>query len=117
MAKIIAPNKKFNGKRAGVAFVDGHAETDDESTIRYFVKHGYKVEGKAKKADPAPKAPEVHDAATDPLAGLSVEELRAHAAENDIDLGGARTKAEIRSAIAAAVPVADSPADSDPVNI
>ena len=30
MAKIIAPNEKFNGKRAGVAFVDGHAETDDE---------------------------------------------------------------------------------------
>src|SRR5699024_12824353 len=102
---------ELNAKPAGVAFVDGHAATDGEPTIRYFAKHGYKGEGKAKKADPAPTAPEVHDAATDPLAGLNVEELRAHAAERDIDLGGARTKAEIRSAIAAAVPVADSPQD------
>ena len=112
MAKIIAPNQKFNGKRAGVAFVDGKAETDDESVIRYFVKHGYSVEGKAKKAERAPEAPKVADEATDKLAGLNVEELRAHAAENDIDLGGARTKAEIRDAIAAAVPVAESPADA-----
>lgn len=112
MAKIIAPNQKFNGKRAGVAFVDGKAETDDESTIRYFAKHGYKVEGKAKKAERAPEPPRTEDPATDPLAGLSVEELRAHAAESDIDLGGARTKAEIRDAIAAAAPVADSPADA-----
>ena len=112
MAKIIAPNKKFNGKRAGVAFVDGQAETDDESAIRYFVKHGYKVEGKAKKASPAPEPPKVEDPATDPLAGLSVEELRAHAAQNEIDLGGARTKAELRDAIKAATPVADSPADA-----
>lgn len=112
MAKIIAPNQKFNGKRAGVAFVDGQAETDDESVIRYFVKHGYTVEGKAKKAERTPEAPKVDDPATDKLAGLNVEELRAHAAENDIDLGGARTKAEIRDAIAAAVPVADSPADA-----
>lgn len=112
MAKIIAPNKEFNGKRAGVAFVDGHAETDDESTIRYFAKHGYTVEGKAKKPARASEPPKVEDEATDPLAGLNVEELRAHAAENDIDLGGARTKAEIRDAIAAGAPVADSPADA-----
>jgi hypothetical protein len=112
MAKIIAPNQKFTGKRAGVAFVDGKADTDDESAIRYFATHGYKVEGKAKKAAPKPPPAKPEDPATDPLAGLNVEELRAHAAENDIDLGGARTKAEIRDAIAAAAPVADSPADA-----
>lgn len=113
MAKIIAPNDKFNGKRAGVAFVDGKAETDDESAIRYFAKHGYKVEGKAKKAPrTAPAVPKVEDAATDPLAGLTVEDLRALAAEQDIDLGEATKKDDIKAVIAAAVPVADSALDA-----
>lgn len=50
MAKITAPNKEFTGKRGQVAFVDGEAETDDPTMISYFRRHGYKVEGDAKKA-------------------------------------------------------------------
>lgn len=44
MAKIIAPNEGFTGKRGNVAFVDGKAETDDPSMVSYFRRHGYKVE-------------------------------------------------------------------------
>lgn len=112
MAKIIAPNKEFTGKRAGVAFVDGKAETDEESAIRYFSKHGYKVEGYEKpEPQSAQEAPRVEDKALDPLAGLNVEELRAYAAENDIDLGGASKKDDIKGVILASAPFADSPQD------
>ena len=109
MAKILAPNTKFNGKRAGIAFVDGVGESDDSGVIRYFSKHGYKVDGQSK--DGGKRATSVKDEATDPLAGLTVEQLREHAAVNGIDLGDARTKAELRDAIKAATPVADSPQD------
>lgn len=58
MAKITAPNEEFTGKRGQVAFVDGKAGTDDPSMIAYFKRHGYEVEGDAKKAaaKPAKKA-------------------------------------------------------------
>ena len=112
MAKILAPNEKFTGKRAGIPFIDGKAETDDDSAIRYFAKHGYKVEGYKRKAPkPAPQAPKAEDAATDPLAGLTVDDLKALAAEQDIDLGDAKYKDDIKAVIAAAAPVADSPQD------
>lgn len=117
MAKIIAPNSKFNGKRAGIAFVDGVAHTDDEGAARYFAKHGYKVEGKPKKAPRTQSAPKVHDEATDPFAAFTVEQLRTYAADNGIDLGDATKKDDIKAAIlAGAAAVADEVPEADSVD-
>jgi hypothetical protein len=43
MAVIQAPNKGYNGISAGVKFVNGEAECDDEFLIRWFRTHGYGV--------------------------------------------------------------------------
>lgn len=44
MAKIIAPNKKYNGETASVIFVDGVGETADTYLLSWFHEHGYTVE-------------------------------------------------------------------------
>lgn len=44
MAKIIAPNKKYNGETASVIFVDGVGETADIYLLSWFREHGYTVE-------------------------------------------------------------------------
>ena len=44
MAKITTPVKGFTGTVVGVVFVDGVGETDDQSAITYFTRHGYGVE-------------------------------------------------------------------------
>lgn len=44
MAKIIAPNKKYNGETASVIFVDGVGETADTYLLSWFCEHGYTVE-------------------------------------------------------------------------
>ena len=53
MAKIIAKNEEFTGKRGNVAFVDGVGECDDSNMLAYFRRHGYKVEA-SKSAKPSP---------------------------------------------------------------
>ncbi|WP_453992118.1 hypothetical protein [Bacillus nitroreducens] len=52
MAKITAPNKGYTGISAGVAFVNGEAETNDKWLIAWFKNKGYEVEDnkKSKKA-------------------------------------------------------------------
>lgn len=42
--KIYAPVNEFNGWRNNVRFVNGVAETDDPSAIKWFETHGYKCE-------------------------------------------------------------------------
>ncbi|MFF9704098.1 hypothetical protein ACF1FE_23405 [Streptomyces griseofuscus] len=50
MAVIRTPVKGFNGPGvAGLQFVDGQAETDDPAVIAYAERHGYDVEGTAKR--------------------------------------------------------------------
>ena len=51
MAKVIAPNKEYNGVSAGVRFVNGEAECSDSWTIKWFKKHGYRVEETAEQPD------------------------------------------------------------------
>lgn len=67
MAKvtITAPNSQFNGKRAGIGFVDGKAEVDVDAkdaaartTLDWFSRHGYKVSGAPKTMNLA-DAPDV----------------------------------------------------------
>ena len=43
MAKIIAPNKAYNGISASVPFVKGIGETADAHLIEWFRTHGYEV--------------------------------------------------------------------------
>lgn len=43
MAKIIAPNKAYNGVSASVPFIKGVGETADAHLIEWFRTHGYKV--------------------------------------------------------------------------
>lgn len=44
MAKIIAPNKQYAGISAGVLFVNGEGETDNEYLMNWFERKGYRVE-------------------------------------------------------------------------
>lgn len=52
MAKIFAPNEKYNGVSATVRFINGVGETENEHLIGWFESKGYKVEKtpKARKA-------------------------------------------------------------------
>lgn len=43
MAKIIAPNKAYNGISASVPFVEGVGETSDARLLEWFRTHGYEV--------------------------------------------------------------------------
>ena len=44
MSKIFAPNKQFSGLRAGISFVNGVSETEDEYLKSWFKENGYQVE-------------------------------------------------------------------------
>ena len=44
MAKIYAPNEEYTGVSAGVYFVKGVGETEDDHLIEWFKEKGYKVE-------------------------------------------------------------------------
>lgn len=44
MTKIYAPNKRYTGLIAGVSFIDGVGETDNQYLISWFEEKGYEVE-------------------------------------------------------------------------
>jgi len=44
MAKIIAPNKRYNGISASVQFKEGVGYTDNPRLIEWFERKGYTVE-------------------------------------------------------------------------
>ncbi|PYG90143.1 hypothetical protein LY28_00023 [Ruminiclostridium sufflavum DSM 19573] len=77
MAKIHAPNKQYTGISASVGFAKGIGETSDTDLIEWFKTHGYTVEEESKKDSEL----------NDEFMGLSVDELKAYAIENDIDIG------------------------------
>lgn len=52
MARIIAPNKEYNGVSAGVRFCNGQAECSDKWTIDWFKAHGYTVKENAQQSKP-----------------------------------------------------------------
>ena len=89
--KVRTRNPKFTGVRAGIKFVNGVGETSDEKAVAQLKRLGYTVE------DAAGGGPEEN-----PLDGLTVEQLKAHAVEHGIDLGDATKKNDIRAAIDAA---------------
>ncbi len=88
---IESPVKGFSGLVAGVHFVDGKGSTDSESAIAYFERQGYTVSGAKPEERGYP--------AGDPSDKWKVEELKAYAAERNIDLGEAKKKDEIWAAL------------------
>lgn len=90
---IIRTLVPFSGVRASVIFQDGVGETRDPWLIKWFKDHGYTVEEEAGQ----PKAPE----GDLDLDAMTVAQLKAHAATHGIELGKARNKAGIVSAIQA----------------
>ena len=101
MAKITAPNEEFTGKRGNVGFIDGVAETDDPTMIAYFRRHGYGVEDgkKASKKDAGDQSGAFPEG--EPVESWTADQLKAYAAANEVDLGGATKKADIFAAITA----------------
>lgn len=64
-----------------IKFVKGKAETDDEAVAKKLLDMGYSVEGEFTSDNPFSK--------------MTVEELKAYAAEKSIDLGDATKKKDI----------------------
>ncbi|WP_099205646.1 hypothetical protein [Scatolibacter rhodanostii] len=54
MTKIIAPNKQYAGVSAGITFVNGVGETEDEHLIKWFESKGYNIE----REEPLPEQEE-----------------------------------------------------------
>jgi len=80
------PNIIWDGanNRPLCKFVNGVIETNDEALVSKLEALGYTVEGEA-------------DAK--PLDKMKVDELKAYAAEHNIDLGEAKNKADILKTI------------------
>ncbi|GAB2646298.1 hypothetical protein GCM10027169_13100 [Gordonia jinhuaensis] len=95
MAKITAPVKDFSGTVAGVDFVEGVGDTDDENAIAYFERQGYEVSKAKAKVD-------IPDG--EPSDSWTVAQLKAYAAEHDVDLGDAKNKPDILAVLAAEQP-------------
>ncbi len=109
--KISIPeNKAFTGNHMGLTFTHGEAHTDDHFLASRLRSKGYTVTSDEVAVGEAVHAPgeaaEAHAAAAEagdiPLEEMTVPLLRERAAEKGVDLGGARTKAEIIAAIYAA---------------
>lgn len=100
MAKIIAPNKGYNGTAASVSFKDGIGETDKTHLIQWFKEHGYKVEEPFTE-EPFTEEPEPESDIIDVevLKNMDMDMLRAYAQTKGIDIGQARTEAGIREKI------------------
>ena len=43
MAKVLSPNKEYTGLSAGVTFVNGQGETNNEHVLQWFEERGYTV--------------------------------------------------------------------------
>lgn len=77
--KIYAPVKDFNGLRNNVRFVNGIGETDNQSLLKWFESHGYKVA--IEKCEIAIEKP-VEKCDEPNFDSMTVEELRNWAKAN-----------------------------------
>ena len=58
MAKILAPNKKYTGVTASVAFADGVGSTDKPHLIKWFKEKGFEVTADSPAPTPEASKPE-----------------------------------------------------------
>lgn len=101
VATFRTPVEGFQGVIAGVTFVDGVGQTDDDNAIAYFERHGYEAGGRITKV--ATKAD-----AEGPYAGLKAADLKAEIAKRN---DGREEAAKIPAKGAIAVLVAALEAD------
>lgn len=90
MAKITTPVKGFTGSVVGVSFKDGTGSTDDPTALAYFARQGYGIE----QSDTPVEIPDGK-----PSTDWKGDQLKAYAGQHEIDLGSAKSKAEIVEAI------------------
>lgn len=100
MAKITTPVEGYTGVVVGVSFADGQGETEDAAALAYFARHGYTVEHA--EPDDEDEGDEVID-----LEAMTVDQLKAFAAEHEYTLGDAAKKAEILEAITSQIPAVE----------
>ena len=106
----IPENSAFTGDHMGLTFTHGKAHTDDYFLASRLQSKGYTVTADEVAGGEAVHASgevtEAHVSAAEageiPLEEMTIPLLKEHAAKNGIDLGGARNKPEIISAIYAA---------------
>ena len=96
MAEIHTPVEGYTGVVAGVAFADGVGHTDDRAALAYFERRGYTVD------HGAPAYPE-----GTPGEKWTVDQLKAYAADHDIDLTGVSGKDNIVKAVVPVEPATD----------
>lgn len=103
-------DRNFSGEHMGLVFTQGTAHTEDAFLASRLQSKGYKVTPdesvKDKAVSDQGEAAEDHADAVEAgemkIEEMNVQQLKEYAANNGIDLGGARTKAEIIAAIYAA---------------
>lgn len=106
----ITLDRNFSGEHMGLVFTQGTAHTEDAFLASRLQSKGYKVTpDKSVGGEAVSASDEITEAHTDAaetgsmkLEEMNLQQLREHAANNGIDLGGARTKAEIVAVIYAA---------------
>lgn len=92
MPKVYAPNTEYTGVSAGVYFVNGVGETEDERALLYFRDAGYRIEGEDGPAEEA--------AASEPsLEDMSATALRDLARERGIKGYSTMSKDELIEAL------------------
>ena len=92
MAKIIAPNKKYNGTSASIPFINGVGETDNQNLIQWFKENGYTLEENVSFTENAP----VNEKNSIPdLANMTADELIKFANNNGFDIGKSTSKDSI----------------------
>ena len=82
MAKIVAPNKEYNGFIGPVEFRDGKAETDNQAVISYAREHGYEVDGETREMPAAPDMPDPRDSSNVQL-GTALRDAAVDPQEGD----------------------------------
>lgn len=110
MVYTVSLESGFSGEHMGLVFTRGTAHTSDAFLASRLKSKGYGVASDEVAVGEAVHAPgevtEAHVTVTEAgkisLEEMTVSLLRERAAEKGVDLGGARTKAEIIAAIYAA---------------
>lgn len=110
MVYTVSLENGFSGEHMGLVFTQGTAHTSDAFLASRLKSKGYTVASDEVAGGEAVRAPgeaaEAHVTAAEageiPLEEMTVPLLRERAAEKGVDLGRARTKAEIIAAIYAA---------------
>lgn len=89
-------NNGFSGKHMGLSFAGGEARTEDAFLATRLRSKGYTVAADETATDTggADEVPSNFD-------GMTVAQLKEYAETGGIDLGGAKTKAEIIAVISA----------------